>query len=168
MNQEAIIEFWGVENLLRWSETALRDLHIPEASKSFLKDVGLPRQDDWTFRFGPSNLIPTIEGKPHCRRIGYSDTSPIYVDELRNGLVAAGEDSWGGREVLINSNVQAFAECLVHYQRYRQAAIHTPEEEIQHVVTRTQMALAHADSAAFASEENWWPLVVEQMNQGML
>lgn len=169
MLPEDIVKFWGRENLKRWSESSLRDVAIPQPSKRFLIEVGLPYKEDWTLQFDPeADHLPRLPNKANYRRIGFDDFVPICLDEKRGGCVVAVETEVGGSERFINSSVERFGEFLVLYQEYRKAARAVSEEEIVKFISGVEERMRKADPKAFDDPNNYWPVIVEQMNQGLL
>jgi hypothetical protein len=169
MLPEDIVSFWGQENLKRWSESSLRDVAIPQPSKRFLIEVGLPYKEDWTLRFdAEADHLPRLPHKANCRRIGFDDFVPICLDEKRGGCVVAVETEVDGSERFINSSVERFGEFLVLYQEYRKVARAVSEEEIVKIIPGVEERMRRADSKAFDSPNDYWPVIVEQMNQGLL
>src|SRR5712691_11585156 len=169
MEREEIISFWGRDNLKRWSEANLRDVAIPRSSKSFLAEVGLPLAEKWTLRFdSKADQLPRLPNKSSCRRIGLDDVVPICLDEQHSGRIVAVEEGIGGTERYINSSVESFGQCLVLYQQYRTAARVSTEEDVQKVIITTEEQMRKIDPTAFRDPDNWWPVIVEQMKQGLL
>ena len=72
MSHDEIVGFWGRENLRRWPRHLLTDVAIPEASKRFLAEVGLPPV--WgsvEFGLGVVGGISRLdEARPHSRAVG--------------------------------------------------------------------------------------------------
>jgi hypothetical protein len=164
-----IVSFWGKDNLKRWSESSLDDVAIPLSSKRFLIDVGLPCKEDWTLRFDiEGDQLPPLTNKKHYRRIGFDDLVPVCLDERRGGAVVAVETEFGGSERFVNSSVERFGEFLMLYQEYRKTARSASEEEIPSIINGIEGQMCRIDPEAFDDSNNYWPLVVEQMNQGLL
>ncbi|MGO8843380.1 MAG: SUKH-4 family immunity protein [Methyloceanibacter sp.] len=169
MLHEDIVNFWGWENLKRWSEDSLRDVVIPQPSKQFLIQVGLPCNEDWTLRFDPEpDHVPRLPNKANYRRIGFDDDVPICLDEKRDGCVVAVETEVGGSERFINSSVERFGHFLVLYEEYRKAARAVSEEVIVKIIPGIEERMRKADPKVFDNPNNYWPVIVEQMNQGLL
>ena len=167
MERQDIIRFWGQENLRRWSEEDLRDVAIPRSSKSFLVEVGLPFREDWTLRFDrDSGPLPRLPNKSYYRRIGFDGPVPICLDEHGGGRVVAAEHDGTAR--YINSSIEVFGESLVFYQQYRKEARTASDDEVQDIIAETEEHLRDADPTAFGDANNWWPVIVEQMKQGLL
>jgi hypothetical protein len=168
MQRAEIIRYWGRDNLKRWSRDVLRRVTIPESSKSYLVEVGLPFRADWTFQFDDdASRLPQLPNKPSYRRIGFDDPVPICLDEERHGCVVEVGDEFGYPERYFNSSVEFFGECLVYYQQYRLIARGT-EDDVPDLVAATERRMRKADPAAFTDEESCWPLIIEQMTYGML
>jgi hypothetical protein len=107
MQRADITEFWGRDNLKRWSRDDLRYVAIPEVSKSYLVEVGPPFRADWNIRFDDEALrLPQLLNKPSYRRIGFQHFLPICLDEKRNGCVVVVEEEIGRTEGYINSSVE--------------------------------------------------------------
>jgi hypothetical protein len=168
MHKADFIRFWGWDNLRRWSRDGLRDVAIPDSSKSFLAEVGLPRQGGRMMRFGDdAGQLPRLPGRQSYRRIGFDYVVPICLDEERKGCVMEAGKEFGGLDRYINSGVESFAECLVHYQQYRLKGQATGGD-LSDLIVETEQLMRQADPTAFSDEENWWPVVIEQMGYGML
>src|SRR5712675_2737444 len=110
MTRAEITNFWGRDNLARWSEASLREVAIPDSSKSFLIEVGMPLRADWTLRFDvQADQVAHTPNAAHC--IGFADVVPICIDD--RGCVIAAEENIGGGMRYINSSIERFGECLV-------------------------------------------------------
>jgi hypothetical protein len=169
MQRADIIDFWGRDNLKRWSGNDLRHVAIPESSKSYLVEVGLPFRADWNIRFDDAALrLPQLPNKPSYRRIGFQHFLPICLDEKRNGCAVIVEDEIGRTEGYINSSVELFGECLVYYQQYRLIA-RGSEDDIRAVVALIDRRMRKADPTAFANVDDcYWPGAIQLMTEGML
>lgn len=169
MQWEQIIAFWGAENLKRWPEDSVREVSIPESSKAFLAQVGMPFREKWTLRFDPADCqLPRLPNHIYYRRLGFDDVVPICLDEQADGNVVALEREVGGTERYINSGVEAFGECLVYYQQYRQAVRGISGlDQIEKLIAAGE-SIYQTDPSAFEHPDNWWPLILEEMHQGLL
>lgn len=132
-------------------------------------EIGLPYKEDWTLRFdAQADDLPRLPCKSRYRRIGFDDAVPICVDEGRGGCVVAVETDIGGTERFINSSVERLGEFLILYEQYRRAARVLPEEEILKLIRTVESRMRDIDPNACEDLNNYWPIVVEQMNQGLL
>src|SRR5687767_13432201 len=120
MTNDEVVAFWGHDNLKRWPFGSLRDVAVPQSSKRFLAEVGLPYKEDWTLRFDPeADQLPPLPGRANYRLVGFDSTVPICLDEEGGGRVMAIETEIGGPERFINSSVERFGQFLTLYQQYR-------------------------------------------------
>lgn len=169
MKGTEIANFWGRENLKRWAESSLLDVRVPQSSKRFLIPVGLPYKEDWTLEFDADSVpLPRLENRANYRRIGFDGSVPICLDEDHDGCVVAVESEIGARERFINASVECFAEFLVLYKQYRSAARTVSEEEVVEVIRGIEQSMRIADADAFHGCDNYWPVIIEQMNSGLL
>jgi len=170
VSNDEIIKFSGYENLRRWPEQNVRDLKIPDSSKAFLIEVGLPpKEKDWTLRFDTdTDAFPALPGKPYYRAIGFDYIVPICLDESRGGSVLADEAVVNGPERFVNSNVELFGEFLAHYEKYRCSVRGLSEKEVQALISGIEKIMQENDREALEGPENWWPGLLEQMRDGFL
>jgi SUKH-4 immunity protein len=167
-----ITRFWGIDNLQRWDEQTVQQTNLPESSKWFLANVGLPSKEKWTFRFDASvKDLPRLEGRPECRIIGYDYDVPICADEARAGVVVSIEDSCPNSERFVNSSVEQFGHFLTLYQEYRRIARHFTEDDLDEItglIDNVESRMRAGDSSAFETPNNWWPTILSQMRSGLL
>jgi hypothetical protein len=165
-----IVAYWGKENLVRWPESAVRILRIPNSSKDFLIHVGLPCIRDWTLRFDP--MIDNLRSSPtrsSLRQFGRDDIVPLCVDEAGGGQVLADEAAVGGTERFVNSSVECFAEFLVLYRKYRvDVGGLSDEDSVQSFISTIEDEIRKSDSKAFGSANNYWSVIIEQAKDGLL
>jgi hypothetical protein len=170
MSPSRIISFWGSENLKRWSASCIRDVVMPRSSREFLTDVGLPDKEEWTLRFDEeADQLPRLRGKTSYRRLGFDGSIPICIDENRGGCIVVLESEMGGPERYVNSNVESFAAFLTLYGQYRRTPQSVTEKDlIENVIPRIEGEMREIDPIAFSYVENYWPVIVEQMKDGLL
>jgi hypothetical protein len=69
----------------------------------------------------------------------------------------------------VNSNVELLAKSLFAHRRYQSAITKADSEGEQLQAVRILRAeLVSLDSKAFNEAENWWAVVLEQMEDGLL
>jgi len=162
-----MLEVFGKENLKCWTDNSLTDVKIPSPSKHFLEFNGLPVGVDWTMTFDVSVDQPLpYANKNGLRVIGHYGDVEICLDENRDGCVVALEDGRGVR--FINSTVECFGSFLALYQRYRKLVRGMDDDEAMELIARTENEMRVIDKQAFSGKEYWWPVIIEQMRDGML
>jgi len=177
MERDEIVSFWGQDNLRRWPEQCLRDLEIPQPSKSYLINVGLPAFKDEHIQFDPLvGSPPRLAGRPQFRTIGLmSEFAPICLDERSDGSVM-----FMGTEMLelskhinpsadgyINSSVERFAECLILFVQFRRTVRLAKEAEFSKLEKQFERDLLKADPSVFSDPENLWAVTVWEMKEGL-
>ena len=166
MKPDDILNSWSANDLRRWPVQCLRDVAIPEPSKSFLVEVGLPDYSDVGFQFHP--LVgdpPRLAGRPHLRSIGHMQESALVcLDEEADGRVMIVDPSLR----YLNSSVERFAACLILYLQYRAIAQRSRPAEIpKEFDARLERDLLNADPTVFNDPENVWAVIVWEMKQGL-
>jgi hypothetical protein len=165
MDRQEITEFWGRDNLKTWSEDSLREVAIPNLSKSFLAEVGLPFQEDWTFRFDEdANTLPRLPSKTTYRRIGFDYDVPICLDEANLGRVIAVEEEVAGTDRYINASVERFGEFLTLYKHFRRIGRLVPENQTKALIDEMELQMRTVDPSALDDANNYWAAIIEEMN----
>jgi hypothetical protein len=138
LTNKEIVAFWGEHMLARWPEALASRLRIPEASRSFLTQVGFPRQGDWTLTFpGPSQTIARPAAQSNLAILGYDDEMAICVDEGGGQANVGIVDTAFGSNRFVNSTIEALGAFLVLYESYRRRARNMGEAEAMRLVEST-------------------------------
>ncbi|MWK37589.1 hypothetical protein GEV43_28380 [Actinomadura sp. J1-007] len=111
---------------------------------------------------GRLDSLVTLGGDGHCV-IGMLVSGPPH---LLGGLWAVDPDL--GTTRFVSSGAAVFARMLAVLTRGRQRMRGLDPYAAGEVVERLQGQLASIDPPAFHGEDNWWPLLVEQMWNGLL
>lgn len=165
--EDQIVAFWGKDRLERWRLEHIAASTIPDESVQFLATVGLPHLDDWTFRFDASKGLPRHAARPSYLILGHDYDVPICLDEHRAGAVVLLQNQPDCDERYINVSVRKFAESLVVYQQYR-IAVASDEPHADSLIAVTERLLREADPTGFLDMDSFWPVIIEQMKDGLL
>lgn len=163
MDDHEIIEFWGYHNLLRWNEDALKGSSIQQPAKTFLMTVGLPRSETWSIKFDNSG-IRVFRFDNHFYQIGLDYEIPICIEEDVGCIVAIEHE----KPRLINSSIRLFCESLSYYHEYRETLKKHCENNCEDVIEMTEKKIQNSDPMVFNDNNNWWPVIIEQMRNGFL
>lgn len=178
---EQMLSTFGKETLVRARVEAVKDLKIPDRSKKFLVEIGLPKERVLLCEFDlDAPKIPTIEeyAREHgtiftcvnrLRRIGWDGGMQICLNEEANAGDVITIDIKGKFERrFVNSSVELFGGFLAlyvdEYCKYSNAS----DAELDHRAYETDIKLRSLDPPAFTSPDNWWACVTQQMKEGML
>jgi hypothetical protein len=168
MEYQDIIQFWGENNLFRWTEDDVKDSAIPDSAKRFLVTVGLRCSETWSMRFDlTTSRLPRVPHIMRLRQIGWDcDLVPICIDET-NGFVVSSESDDGEDLRFINPTVELFGENLIYYHEYREEVL-INETDDNNIIYLFEEKLKKSDSLSFSNDNNWWPVVIEQIRHGLL
>ncbi len=178
--EQTLLTF-GRDNLTRVWPEAIDNVNIPELSKRFLIEVGLPNAPVLLCEFDlDAPIIPTIEEyaaslgiqfvcAQRLRRIGWDGGVQLCLNEgEESGSIIAIDIKEEHPSRFVNSSVEQLGGFLAlyvdDYCRYR----NLPEEELNSRAYELDAKLRSLDTPAFASGDNWWPCITQQMKGGML
>ena len=150
---------WG-PGLVRPSEAALSDVVLPEPSRRFLLEAGLPAASDpLPFRFAfPAEGLPMLDSVPdppdrpeigdrsRFRVIGRDHQAFVCIDESTGGRIVSVLANWTRPVRLLNSSVEQLAQFLLVFRAIRVQGL---EEE----ANATAQLVAQTRQQAQASEE---------------
>ena len=68
----------------------------------------------------------------------------------------------------INTSIGQFVTCLYLVSRERAQFKSLSDADIDCQVSDVQQAIMRVDSTALHNDDNWWAIVIEQMNDGLL
>ena len=169
MSPTHVQDFWGMENLIRWSSASLRDLAIPEAAKAWLTHVGLPMKAECAFRFADATSpLPLDRVRPSLKRIGFDGPVSICIDEEHEGHIVADESAIGGQTRFMNASIQRFAAFLTLYEMYRRASRGVSESKAIEIVENVEKLMREIDPDALSDPNSYWSLILEQMRNALL
>ena len=162
MLPDEIVSFWG-KDLIRWPKAAADSLGIPETSRRFLAEVGLPCPKDPLFIYAfdcGQPLVRTAEN-PSYVRIAHKPRL-VVLDESKGGLVfmpATRRDP----DRFVNSSVEQFLAFVVLEEKMNRELARVQDEitSSRAILTSIEQMMREVDRAALESEENYWSVVIE-------
>jgi len=158
------IEFWG-DALIRWPPGAVAGMGVAADDASYLSTVGLPVGVDWNLEVVPPSSASDVRRVESMPVLAFDGPFPICVLPEAAGAVVVVEDD--GRRV-VNSSVRQFGQFLMIYEDYRVRVRALSDGEAEALIDEIEQRMKVSDGEAMRSEEHYWPVVVEQMRQGML
>ena len=178
---EDMIAVFGNDNLQQAPRKAVDSLKIPTASKNFLAQIGLPREEILVIRFEiDKERFTTLLEHATARKqsvpprakelylIGRGHFAPdLFVDEGLGGSVVEIELGPKGWTRFVNSSVESLAAFLLAFRKSFIRDNMSNEENSQYV-SQMKKDLLVIDKAAFAQSDNWWSQVFEQMEDGSI
>ena len=143
---------WGEQGLVRATPQALADVRIPDESKAFLIQAGLPGEAEGvglSFSLPPDRL-PTLrevlaaEGRPaparleRYRRIGSDYDAHLCLDQAKGGHVVSVSVEPKLQVAFVNSSVPQLAEFLLRFRDLRRSLQGAEREAMRTVVEETR------------------------------
>jgi hypothetical protein len=160
------VDYWGPENLVRWQEDVLHEATMPEKSRLFLRDVGLPDPKRligmWDLEW--DGTLPTLENAPELRVLANNYGIPcFFLNEAHHGVVEyylkAYEET--GRGYFVNSSIEQFALSLTAYDCLRGLLYDDPLYHER--VSALEEEFVNIDAAAMADEMGLWSTSIFEM-----
>jgi hypothetical protein len=178
---EQVVHSFGRQGLQRACKDAVSTLNIPDNSKHFLLDVGLPMEVVLLCEFSlDAKRFPTIEEYAllnglvlHCpskfRRIGTDGYMQICICENDGfGKICAFDIHGKINMRYMNRNIECFCGFLGLYVDACKKYADASEEEMHKGAVDLENKYRSLDSDAYDSKDNWWPLITEQLKDGLL
>jgi hypothetical protein len=159
----AVVRFWG-DALVRWPEDVVDRMSLSQPNAEYLRGVGLPVGVEWSFRVAAPHAgeSPTMAaGFPAIA--DHDGVVPICVDPRTAHVVAIEDET----HRFVNSDIPRFGTFLMLFRNYCLRVKDLDEEAAQRVIDQVENDMTQIDSAAM-QPESYWPVVVEQMRDGLL
>lgn len=164
MSRLSEIDFWG-DALRRWPAAVFSGFGLSDADVSYLVDIGLPAGVDWTISIDPPVLGAALTLHAGMPIVAHDTLMPICIDGDRADLVVVCEP---GHHRPVNSNVRVFGTFLMLYQEYRLKVMTLEDDEAEHLIDETEQRMRALEPRLMSDSEAYWPVVVEQMRDGLL
>lgn len=156
---------WSFGPLKKASRAALEQLQLPVEAKSFLAEGGLPVHGPLELTFDVSLQVT----KAGLIRIGSDSATEMCIDPGRQGAVVSVDPEGKLPTRFVNSSAMQLAEFILLYRESAEAAKDlADDEEVQRLSEDVIRAWRNLDPEAFSDRENWWAVVAEQMEAGLL
>ena len=68
----------------------------------------------------------------------------------------------------INKNLKAFIDCIFIYKQYEPEINNSSDDDIELVLNEMRLKFEIIDKEVFNNEENWWSIILEQIEFGMM
>jgi hypothetical protein len=167
MNQ-TIKQFLGNE-VVKVPLTLISHSSISESVKDFLTSVGLPtrsgllfpffkRSEDfsvWNYEEHSYLVLAEERGQKLCLDL---ETGNIFVVDSRNELPTR----------FVNSDIESLIEFIQVYSQAKDIFLKAPEKGVTKIVSSLRKRFSDKDPKALEGDENWWAIILEQTEQGLM
>ncbi|MER5732479.1 SUKH-4 family immunity protein, partial [Streptomyces sp. NPDC002138] len=181
-----LTQAFGPQGVFRFEQRAVSRQGVPEIVAQTLVWSGLP-VDFGPFFWAqavPGQPVPTLAEMAAQRQVQPAPDAGSYLvvgSDFGKALcvqygtahivavpVEAGPGGGPVPPQFVNSSLPQFARCLAMLGYMWRLRMHLTPEQAGRWTADFQMKLAALDSAALASPENWWSVLLEQMWDGLL
>jgi hypothetical protein len=162
-----IVQLWG-DSLKRVDAQALRADVPLRRTRDFLTSVGLPQCDlplEVTFHSGQELLVERVVNGAGYWVVGDDYGTKIALD-AKEQVWSLGDGEMPNRA--INTSLDRFVLFLGIYRSATPALKEATDEQASGIVDGLRGQFSALDPAALAEGENWWSVVLEQVEQGLL
>jgi hypothetical protein len=174
-----ILSIFSQDALYRFDSELLAETALNISERRFLETVGLPKEEilGWTFD-------PVAYGVRPVSRIA-SDRGAVGFDNADQIAIAGGQDTLAcvdshahrfvisidlmneDRRRFINSSLVSFVACLAAYTDCcRKCALRQGDNQAK--IAAFVKTIESIDDKCLDDSENWWSLIVEQIETGLL
>ena len=161
---------WGSDALVRNSPDAFRGISLPQATKDFLVQAGLPENTILQLSFErPENELPRLWDTFHTQyelpieynrylAIGVGYVPIICIDEKEEGTIYAIDVAGHHASSFMNSSVPQLAETLLAWRASIQWAEQNEpdDEEATEHARQLEHTIRQIDFKAMEDSNNYW------------
>lgn len=141
-----------------------RQLNISAESKRILCDIGLPEEPLPFLRFDVRTIDNLIMNDYVV--IGSDFGTNICINSSDEVVSVDPELEYPTR--FINANLTCFLKCIIIYLKHEKDVTKADDNEIDRLIADIKSEFTQADPHALQSGENWWSIILEQLETGML
>jgi hypothetical protein len=166
---QEIKNFWG-DALKRISSERIGEYALSPMNKSILFEVGLPIVDDLVTFYKESGIKECYYGQDRFLIIGDDYGTQIGVSlnaDTKNEIYSFDV----GNELpkrFINSDISKLLQLLLKYKKFKSSIVDCSDEEVALVISKLKVEFIKIDNKALADEENWWSVLLEQHEEGIM
>ena len=142
-----------------------RKINLPEKEKKMLCEDGLPEVPLYFLHFNTQSDSLIIVNDD-CISIGSDNGTEICIDP-NNEIVSV--DVYGVyQKRFVNSSLENLFECVAIYLIYTDRLKSAEDDEISILIGEIRQKFSCVDQRALDDEENWWSVILEQVEDGLV
>ena len=174
---ESVLSIIPRNELMGFDYDLLKDLSIPDRTKEYLSQVGLPISEILLCKFYFSRQIISLKQfisnkEMKCNldtnlyRIGSDGGGEICLSNSGNIFVVYISEDMSKR--FVNTNIETFCGFLALYVKACNEYSKLPDQDKRIKAIEFTDKLKGYDPKAFEDNQTWWSLICEQMKYGLL
>jgi hypothetical protein len=168
MSQENMMEFWE-GTLIQFDGNLLSNQSLSKETKDFLASIGLPVKSEFLKDLSLC-FYDYIEqiciNDSNYIIIGDDYGTKICIKEKTDEVVSVDIETENIR--FINSGIKSFVDFLQIYFTKRPELVGADDKEAVEIINSIKDSFNKLDAAALSNEDNWWAVILEQNEQGLM
>lgn len=164
-----------VENLKhiykRWQNMELvtkeeyKDTGLSQEDKKILCDLGLPENPLKSLSFDLKEIDDIWLDKEHIV-IGNDYGTKLCINKNNEVVSVDAEGEYPTR--FVNTSLSRFLQCIEIYDSYEARFENISDEEVGAIMDEMRTKFHQVDKQALSGEENWWSVILEQVELGVM
>lgn len=142
-----------------------RNCDLSNTTKKILCDVGLPKEPLYFVQFNIKEIENIKLDEEHII-IGNDFGTNICINYKDEIVSIDLENEYPIR--FINKSLETFLECIITFLTYEDKINDADDDEINQVLQEIKKEFDMIDIQALSNEENWWSVVLEQIELGLM
>lgn len=142
-----------------------RNCRLSNNTKKILCDIGLPYEPLNYVRFNIEKINGIFEDEEYIT-IGSDLGTDICINYKDEVVSVDREKEYPIR--FINRSLESFLEFIVIIIKYENEIKESDDDEIIKVIQKIRKEFDEIDIQALSSEDNWWSIILEQLELGVM
>lgn len=138
---------------------------LTEHTKKILCDIGLPKEPLGFIKFNIDEL-KTLKHEDDFVIIGTDLGTNICINKNDEIISVDFENEYPTR--LINKNLESFLHFIVIFLLHEDEINSADDDTISQIIQKIKAEFEQIDELALNNQENWWPIILEQIETGMM
>lgn len=138
---------------------------LTENTKKILCDIGLPKEPLGFIKFNIDEL-KTLKHEDDFVIIGTDLGTNICINKNDEIISVDFENEYPTR--LINKNLESFLHFIVIFLLHEDEINSADDDTISQIIQKIKVEFEQIDELALNNQENWWPIILEQIETGMM
>lgn len=151
------------DNFELYTQKQYQKYNLSSDTQKILCEIGLPKEPIEGVQFNMSSSEKVVQGNIV---IGEDEGSYLCIDP--HGEVIAIDRLDGLLIRFVNKDLKAFLDYIVIYIIFQKKALEVKDEEGVHVLENMREEFMKIDEKALSNEENWWAVIIEQIEMGLM
>lgn len=139
--------------------------NLPDKEKKILCEEGLPEISLYFLHFNTEQEDDILLNNSYVI-IGDDNGNVICIKQ--DGKIVS-IDSYGKyKEWFVNSNLECLLECVAIFLMYDDRLATADDKEASVLIEEIRQQFNQVDANALDDDENWWPVILEQIEWGLM